>query len=151
PEFAGRVGCLGGWDEVSLLTVESDMLRRWSRPGLLLLGDAAHVVSPVGGVGINLAIQDAVAAANTLAGPLKAGTLKGRHLRAVQRHREWPVRVVQAAQDAAQRWVVAGVLRAAGPYELPLAVRLGLQTPLLRDVPTRLIALGASQVRPKTR
>jgi 2-polyprenyl-6-methoxyphenol hydroxylase-like FAD-dependent oxidoreductase len=140
-----------GWDEVSLLTVESDMLRRWSRPGLLLLGDAAHVVSPVGGVGINLAIQDAVAAANALAGPLKAGTLKDRHLRAVQRRREWPVRVVQAAQDAAQRWVVAGVLRADGPYELPLAVRLGLKVPVLRDVPTRLIALGARQVRPKTR
>jgi 2-polyprenyl-6-methoxyphenol hydroxylase-like FAD-dependent oxidoreductase len=151
PEFAGRVGRLSGWDEVSLLTVESDMLRRWSRPGLLLLGDAAHVVSPVGGVGINLAIQDAVAAANALAGPLRAGTLQDRHLRAVQRRREWPVRVVQAAQDAAQRWVVAGVLKAEGPYELPLAVRLGLKVPVLRDVPTRLIALGARQVRPKTR
>ena len=151
PEFAGRVGLLPGWGEVSLLTVESDMLRRWSRPGLLLLGDAAHVVSPVGGVGINLAIQDAVAAANTLAGPLKAGKLKGRHLRAVQRRREWPVRVVQAAQDFAQRGVVSGILSADGPYELPLAVRLGLKTPLLRDVPTRLIALGARRVRPKTR
>ena len=151
PEFAGRVGRLPGWEEVALLSVESDMLRRWSRPGLLLLGDAAHVVSPVGGVGINLAIQDAVAAANALAGPLKAGRLEGKHLRAVQRGREWPVRVVQAAQDAAQRWVVAGVLSADGPYELPLAVRLGLKTPVLRDVPTRLIALGARQVRPKTR
>lgn len=151
PEFAGRVGRLSGWEEVSLLTVESDMLRRWSRPGLLLLGDAAHVVSPVGGVGINLAIQDAVAAANTLAGPLRTGTLGAGHLRAVQRRREWPVRVVQAAQDAAQRWVVAGVLEADAPYELPLAVRLGLKTPVLRDVPTRLIALGARQVRPKTR
>ena len=151
PEFAGRVGRLSGWEEVSLLTVESDMLRRWSRPGLLLLGDAAHVVSPVGGVGINLAIQDAVVAANTLAGPLKAGTLRDRHLRSVQRRREWPVRVVQAAQDAAQRWVVAGVLEADAPYELPLAVRLGLKTPVLRDVPTRLIALGARRVRPKTR
>lgn len=151
PEFAGRVGRLDGWEEVSLLTVESDMLRRWSRPGLLLLGDAAHVVSPVGGVGINLAIQDAVAAANVLTGPLGAGTLKDGHLRAVQRRREWPVRVVQAAQGAAQRWVVAGVLRSEGPYELPLAVRLGLKTPVLRDVPTRLIALGARQVRPETR
>ena len=105
----------------------------------------------MGGVGIILAIQDAVAAANTLAGPLKAGTLGAGHLRAVQRRREWPVRVVQAAQDAAQRWVVAGILKADGPYELPLAVRLGLKTPVLRDVPTRLIALGARQVRPKTR
>lgn len=151
PEFAGRVGRLSGWEAVSLLTVESDMLRRWSRPGLLLLGDAAHVVSPVGGVGINLAIQDAVAAANELAGPLKAGRLKGRHLRAVQRRRGLPVRVVQAAQNLAQRWIVSGVLSADGPYELPLAVRLGLKAPVLRDVPTRLIALGAQRVRPKTR
>src|SRR3712207_5009463 len=82
PEFARRVGRLGGWEDVSLLTVESDMLRRWSRPGLLLLGDAAHVVSPVGGVGINLAIQDAVAAAKVLAGPLRSGAFEDRHLRA---------------------------------------------------------------------
>jgi 2-polyprenyl-6-methoxyphenol hydroxylase-like FAD-dependent oxidoreductase len=132
-----------------LLSVESDRLRRWYRPGLLLIGDAAHVVSPVGGVGINLAIQDAVVAANVLAGPLGEGRVRDRHLRAVQRRREWAVRLIQGAQDLAQRHVVARVLKGDEPFELSRPLRLLLRTPVLRDVPARLIAYGAWPVRPK--
>src|SRR5215210_5595522 len=147
PEFAGRVEALEEWGEGSLLSVESDRLRRWHRPGLLLLGDAAHVISPVGGIGINLAIQDAVVAANVLAEPLRNGHLSGRHLRSVQRRREAPTRLVQAAQDFAQRWVVVGVLSSEEAYRLPLLLRLLLRVPVLRDLPARLIAYGAWSVR----
>lgn len=147
PEFADRVSALGEWGEGSLLSVGSDRLRRWHRPGLLLLGDAAHVISPVGGIGINLAIQDAVAAANVLAEPLKNGSLSRRHLRSVQRRRETPTRFVQAAQDLAQRWVVAGVLGSEGVYRLPLLLRLLLRAPVLRDLPAHLIAYGVWPVR----
>jgi 2-polyprenyl-6-methoxyphenol hydroxylase-like FAD-dependent oxidoreductase len=143
PEFAARVGALQDWGEGSLLSVESDRLRRWYRPGLILLGDAAHVISPVGGIGISLAIQDAVVAANLLAEPLMADRLDEGHLRSVQRRRETPVRVVQAAQGLAQRWVVAGVLGADEEYRLPLLLRLLLCAPVLRDLPARLIAYGA--------
>jgi 2-polyprenyl-6-methoxyphenol hydroxylase-like FAD-dependent oxidoreductase len=149
PEFADRVSALGEWGEGSLLSVGSDRLRRWYRPGLLLLGDAAHVISPVGGIGINLAIQDAVVAANVLAKPLRDGHLSGRHLRSVQCRREAPTRFVQAVQSLAQRWVVAGVLDSEGAYRLPLLLRLLLHSPLLRDLPTRLIAYGAWSVRVK--
>ena len=149
PELAGRVGTLGEWGEGSLLSVESDRLRRWYRPGLLLLGDAAHVISPVGGIGINLAIQDAVVAANVLANPLKSGRLRQRHLRSVQLRREPPTRLVQAAQGLAHRWVVAGVLGTGGEYSLPLPLRLLLRAPVLRDLPAHLIARGAWPVRVK--
>ncbi len=144
PELEDRVGLLDDWRRCSLLSVESDRLRRWHAPGLLLIGDAAHVVSPVGGVGINLAIQDAVAAANTLAGPLLEGRLKTRHLRAVQRRRGFDARAVQVAQGLAQRWVVAGALdpESDEPFELPRSLKLALKTPLLRDVPVRLISYG---------
>ncbi len=149
PELAGRVAGLRDWGQGSLLSVESDLLRRWYRPGLLLLGDAAHVVSPVGGVGINLAIQDAVVAANVLAGPLGKGMVRVRHLRAVQRRREWAVRLIQGAQELAQRHVVADALHADEPFELSRLLRLLLRTPVLRDVPARLIAYGAWPVHPK--
>ena len=144
PEFADRVGELGEWGEGSLLSVESDRLRRWYRPGLLLLGDAAHVISPVGGVGISLAIQDAVVAANVLVEPLTNARLRERHLRLVQLRRELPTRLIQAAQNLAQRWVVAGVLDSQDAYRLPLLLRLLLRVPFLRDVPARLIGQGAS-------
>jgi 2-polyprenyl-6-methoxyphenol hydroxylase-like FAD-dependent oxidoreductase len=115
----------------------------------LLIGDAAHVVSPVGGVGINLAIQDAVVAANVLAGPLREERVDVRHLRAVQRRREWAVRLIQVAQDLAQRHVVAKVLREDEPFELSRLLRLLLRVPIIRDVPARLIAYGAWPARPK--
>jgi 2-polyprenyl-6-methoxyphenol hydroxylase-like FAD-dependent oxidoreductase len=143
PELAERVGELKDWKQGSLLSVESDRLSRWYRPGLLLIGDAAHVVSPVGGVGINLAIQDAIAAANVLTEPLKAGRLRPRHLKAVQRQREWPTRLVQGAQVLAERWVVSGALDASEPFRLSLFVRFVLRTPLLRDLFARLVAFGA--------
>jgi len=149
PELADRVEALQDWKQGSLLSVESDRLRRWCRPGLLLLGDAAHVVSPVGGIGINLAIQDAVVAANVLAGPLLKGRTRTRHLVAVQRRREWAVRLIQSAQDLAQRWVVADMLKGDELFELPLLLRLLLRTPVLRDVPACLIAYGAWPVHPK--
>ena len=151
PELADRVAGLRDWGQGSLLSVQSDLLWRWYRPGLLLLGDAAHVVSPVGGVGINLAIQDAVVAANVLAGPLSKGKVRARHLRAVQRRREWAVRLIQGAQELAQRHVVADALHADEPFELSRLLRLLLRTPVLRDVPTRLIAYGAWPVHLKKR
>ena len=151
PEFAGRVGVLREWGVGSLLSVESSRLRRWHRPGLLLLGDAAHVISPVGGIGINLAIQDAVVAANVLAEPLVNGRLREGHLCTVQRRRETPTRLVQAAQGLAQSWVVAGVLGSEKTYRLPLLLRLFLRAPVLRDLPARLIAHGAWRVRVKER
>ena len=149
PELADRVAELRDWGQGSLLSVESDLLRRWYRPGLLFLGDAAHVVSPVGGVGINLAIQDAVVAANVLAGPLGKGKVRVRHLRAVQRRREWAVRLIQGAQELAQRLVVADALHADEQFELSRLLRLLLRTPILRDLPARLIAYGAWPVHPK--
>ena len=149
PELADRVAELRDWGQGSLLSVESDLLRRWYRPGLLFLGDAAHVVSPVGGVGINLAIQDAVVAANLLAGPLGKGKVRVRHLRAVQRRREWAVRLIQGAQELAQRHVVADALHADEQFELSRLLRLLLRTPILRNLPARLIAYGAWPVHPK--
>ena len=149
PELADRVAELRDWGQGSLLSVESDLLRRWYKPGLLFLGDAAHVVSPVGGVGINLAIQDAVVAANVLAGPLGKGKVRVRHLRAVQRRREWAVRLIQGAQELAQRHVVADALHADEQFELSRLLRLLLRTPILRDLPARLIAYGAWPVHPK--
>jgi 2-polyprenyl-6-methoxyphenol hydroxylase-like FAD-dependent oxidoreductase len=142
PEFADRAGALRDWGDCSLLAVESSSLRRWHRPGLLLIGDAAHPVSPVGGIGINLAIQDAVVAADRLAEPLRAGRVTVRDLASVRRRRVWPVRLVQACQNLVQRRIVAVALRSTVPYRLPALVRLLLRIPLLRDLPTRLIAFG---------
>jgi 2-polyprenyl-6-methoxyphenol hydroxylase-like FAD-dependent oxidoreductase len=150
PELADRVGHLKKWKQGSLLSVGSDRLRRWYRPGLLLIGDAAHVVSPVGGIGINLAIQDAVVAANVLGGPLRSGRLRLRDLAAVQRRREWPTRLVQGAQDLAQRWVVSGALNTSETYRVPVPLRLLLRAPFSRDLFARLIAFGAWRVRPET-
>jgi 2-polyprenyl-6-methoxyphenol hydroxylase-like FAD-dependent oxidoreductase len=142
PVARDRVGELADWDAVKLLTVRVDRLDRWSRPGLLCIGDAAHAMSPVGGVGINLAIQDAVAAANLLAAPLRDGRLTLADLRQVQRRREWPTRAMQALQIAIQKRVIRRVLGAAGPLRPPLLVRLLDEVPYLRRIPGRLVGLG---------
>jgi 2-polyprenyl-6-methoxyphenol hydroxylase-like FAD-dependent oxidoreductase len=137
---------LRGWDDVRLLTVRVDRLLDWCRSGLLCIGDAAHAMSPVGGVGINLAIQDAVAAANVLFRPLRQGRVTLEHLRRIQNRRELPTRITQALQVAVQRRVIARVLVETGPVKPPLAVRLLAKFPLLRRIPARIIGLG---IRPE--
>jgi 2-polyprenyl-6-methoxyphenol hydroxylase-like FAD-dependent oxidoreductase len=149
PQLSDRVAQLTEWAQVSLLSVESNRLRRWYRPGLLLIGDAAHVMSPVGGVGINYAIQDAVVAANVLVEPLKAGRVQPEHLSAVQRQREWPTRIIQVFQTMIQRRLVSGALGATRPFRLPLLLRLCLRLPILRNFPARLIGLGVRRVHVK--
>jgi PPOX class probable F420-dependent enzyme len=136
PEFADRLEGLKDWRAFSVLAVEPSRLRRWHRPGLLLVGDAAHVASPVGGMGINLAIQDAVVAANVLAGPLRAGRLRAHDLASVQRQREFPVRITQTLQKILHSiGMRTGPTGAGSP---PLLARL----PVVRDLPAWMIALG---------
>jgi 2-polyprenyl-6-methoxyphenol hydroxylase-like FAD-dependent oxidoreductase len=139
-------GVLRDWDEVKLLTVRVDRLARWFRPGLLCIGDAAHAMSPVGGVGINLAIQDAVAAANLLAAPLRAGRVGVEDLARVQRRRDWPTRVTQRLQVLVQNRLVRRVLQSRRPLRPALAVRLLVRFPRLRRLPGRLVGLG---IRPE--
>ncbi|PYN93399.1 MAG: hypothetical protein DMD91_30090, partial [Candidatus Rokuibacteriota bacterium] len=146
PMLSEQVRELRTWDDVKLLTVCVDRLTRWYRPGFLCIGDAAHAMSPIGGVGINLAIQDAVAAANILAAPLRAGLATTEHLRRVQRRRQWPTRVTQRFQVAIQNRVIASVLSTAKPLRPPLAVRLLRLVPRLRRIPARLVGIG---VRPE--
>jgi 2-polyprenyl-6-methoxyphenol hydroxylase-like FAD-dependent oxidoreductase len=146
PVLRDRVGELRSWDDVKLLTVAVDRLRQWWRPGLLCIGDAAHAMSPVGGVGINLAIQDAVAAANILAAPLRAGVPAPEHLRAVQRRREWPTRVTQRLQIVIQNNVIRRVLASRTKPKPPLPVRILNACPHLQRIPARLIGIG---VRPE--
>lgn len=149
PELADRVEHLKEWKQVAMLSVESSRVKQWYQEGLLLIGDAAHVMSPVGGVGINYAIQDAVVAANTLAEPLSAGRVELRHLRSVQRQREWPTRFIQRIQTFIQRVLITNILRANQPLRVPRIVRLFLRTPFLRDIPARIIAFGLKRVHVK--
>jgi 2-polyprenyl-6-methoxyphenol hydroxylase-like FAD-dependent oxidoreductase len=142
PFVADRVGELQDWESIKLLTVQVDRLRQWFRPGLLCIGDAAHAMSPVAGVGINLAIQDAVAAANLLAAPLSAGRLTTEDLRLVQERREWPTRMTQRMQLFIQNRVIKRVLDNAAPLSPPLAFRLLARFPILRRIPARLIGMG---------
>lgn len=146
PHLRDAVAEIRSWDDVKLLTVRVDRLQQWFAPGLLCIGDAAHAMSPVGGVGINLAIQDAVAAANILTGPLLKGAVGSRELRAVQRRREFPTRVTQALQIFIQERVLNRVLSATAPVRAPLAVRILAGVPLLRRIPARLIGTG---IRPE--
>lgn len=134
------------WDQVKLLIVQVNRLKQWWAPGLLCIGDAAHAMSPVGGVGVNLAIQDAVAAANVLVEPLRMGTVNDQHLAAVQYRREWPTRVTQRLQVVVQNRVLANALTGTGDIRPPWMLRVMTTAPLLRQVPARLIGLG---VRPE--
>lgn len=142
PFLRDRVSELRNWNNVSLLTVKVDRLRQWWRPGLLCIGDAAHAMSPVGGVGINLAIQDAVAAANILPAKLSAGTLTDRDLAAVQRRRQFPTRVTQWLQILVQNNVISRVLGSAAPFAVPAPLRLMQRWPSLRRIPARVIGMG---------
>jgi 2-polyprenyl-6-methoxyphenol hydroxylase-like FAD-dependent oxidoreductase len=142
PDLADRTAELQDWEDVKLLSVQADRLRRWHRPGLLFIGDAAHAMSPVGGVGINLAIADAVAAANILAGPLRVGRLRSRDLAAVQLRRELPTRAIQAFQSVAQRRVASSALGPDGAPSIPAPARALLSLRPVRDLPARIIAFG---------
>ena len=142
PVMRDRVGELREWSDIKLLTVLVDRLRRWHRPGLLCIGDAAHAMSPIGGVGINLAIQDAVAAGNILAGPLARGTCSDDDLQRVQTRRELPTRIVQRAQVIVQKRVIGPALRGKGPQQLPFALKLLRWFPMLRRIPARLVGIG---------
>lgn len=147
PRLAAHAETLTGWEQFSLLSVEASRCSQWHKPGLLLIGDAAHVMSPVAGVGINYAIQDAVVAANVLSGPLKMGRVEPSSLAEVQRQREWPTRVIQTMQDWFQKNLIAEVLTAKQPASPPWQLRLLTRLPLLRDLPAHLIAFGARRVR----
>ncbi|MFZ0635965.1 MAG: FAD-dependent oxidoreductase [Candidatus Acidiferrales bacterium] len=149
PRFAPHAEHLTAWHQVSLLSVEASRCPRWYKPGLLLIGDAAHVMSPVGGVGINYAVQDAVVAANVLIAPLRAGRVEVASLAEVQRQREWPTRFIQAMQSFLQKRLIGSALKSSGPLQIPRYVRLLFRVPLLRDLPARLIAFGIKRVRVK--
>jgi 2-polyprenyl-6-methoxyphenol hydroxylase-like FAD-dependent oxidoreductase len=147
PFLRERLGELKDWNDIKLLSVAVDRLRQWSRTGLLCIGDSAHAMSPIGGVGINLAIQDAVAAANELAAPLAKGAVSDEHLRAVQRRREFPTRVTQGFQVFAHKRFIGPALRNARPItSLPFALKLLQTFPILRRIPARLVGMG---VRPE--
>jgi 2-polyprenyl-6-methoxyphenol hydroxylase-like FAD-dependent oxidoreductase len=145
-----RVGELRDWDEIKLLTVKVDRLRQWYRPGLLCIGDAAHAMSPVGGVGINLAIQDAVAAANVLARPLSQGWVSPGHLQKVQWRRILPTRVTQWAQVQMQNRILGRVLGSSQTVAAPWVIRLFNRFPILRRIPARLIGIGVRPEHVKT-
>jgi 2-polyprenyl-6-methoxyphenol hydroxylase-like FAD-dependent oxidoreductase len=147
PYLAPETTALASWDDLKLLSVQITNLPQWCRPGFLCIGDAAHAMSPVGGVGINLAIQDAVAAANLLAIPLRERRLTLADLQQVQRRRHWPARVTQRAQVAIQDEVLSPMLaRRDAPAQPPAAVRLLDRFALLRRLPARLVGIG---VRPE--
>lgn len=142
PFLGDRVAELDDWEDVKLLTVAVDRLERWWRSGLLCIGDCAHAMSPIGGVGINLAIQDAVAAANRLARPLRNGNLTDRDLAAVQRRRILPTRLTQGMQVAIQQRVLDPVIGSDRPITAPWPLRLFNRLPVLRRIPARLIGMG---------
>jgi 2-polyprenyl-6-methoxyphenol hydroxylase-like FAD-dependent oxidoreductase len=149
PFLADRVHLLSDWQQATLLSVESSRLKRWYVPGLLLIGDAAHVMSPVAGVGISYAVQDAITASNLLAEPLRAGRVETGHLAAVQARREWPTRVIQFFQQLIQRRLVSGALDSSRPFRLPLFLRVLPRVPILNQVIPRLIGYGVRSERPR--
>jgi 2-polyprenyl-6-methoxyphenol hydroxylase-like FAD-dependent oxidoreductase len=150
PFFRDRVSELRNWDDVKLLTVKVDRLERWYKPGLICIGDAAHAMSPIGGVGINLAVQDAVAAANILAAPLSSGQELLTFLDQVQRRREFPTRVTQRAQIFIQDRIISGLLTGSKSVSVPLLLQLMQRWPVLQRLPARAIGLGVRPEHAKT-
>lgn len=142
PEMKDRVNEIQQWDQVKLLTVKSDRLTEWHRPGFLAIGDAAHAMSPIGGIGINIAIHDAVAAANVLWEPLRRSAATSSDLERVQQERETPVRVVQWIQTFIQNRLIGRFLTATALPSIPPPFRAILGIPILRDLPPRFIAFG---------
>jgi 2-polyprenyl-6-methoxyphenol hydroxylase-like FAD-dependent oxidoreductase len=142
PFLYDRVDEIRSWDDVKLLTVAVDRLSRWYRPGLLCIGDAAHAMSPVGGVGINLAVQDAVAAANLLFAPLAAGGVSTSDLAQVQRRRKFPTRMTQWLQVQIQNRIIRRILAGRKQLTPPWPLRLLRRFPVLRRIPARLIGMG---------
>jgi len=149
PQLGERVQEIRGWDDVKLLTVQVNRLLQWWRPGLLCIGDAAHAMSPVFGVGINLAIQDAVATANLLAGPLRAGQSTDALLARVQRRRTFPVRIIQGMQVTVHRGLKT-IFRHSGPMRPPRILRLAVRLPGLKRLLARVIGLGIRGERVRT-
>lgn len=146
PHFVDRVAELASWDDIKLLTVQVNRLPRWDIPGMLCIGDAAHAMSPVGGVGVNLAIQDAVAAANILGPVLRRGRATQDDLHAVQQRRAFPTKVTQRIQVLIQNKVISGVLKGTSTPTAPLPLRLLTRFPWLQRFPARAMGLG---VRPE--
>ena len=147
PPLRSGIADVRSWDDVKLLTVAVNRLEQWTRPGLLCIGDAAHAMSPVGGVGVNIAVQDAVAAANILAAKLARGAVSEDDLAAVQRRREFPMRMTQAMQVIVQNNIVRAALKAgSGPFKPPLLMRIVNAVPWLQGLTARFIAVG---VRPE--
>ena len=141
PFLAGRAAEIDSWDKVKLLSVQINRLERWSRPGLLCIGDAAHAMSPVGGIGINIAVQDAVAAANMLTEPLRTGTLTPEHVEQVQRYRERAVHGTQAVQAFAHR-ILNRVLHNPGPIKPAPALRIATSLPGFQRLTARFVGMG---------
>ncbi len=149
PELADRIDEVQTWKQISVLSVESSYVPRWHRPGLLLLGDAAHAMSPVGGVGINYAIQDAVVASNILVGKLRYGIVEQHDLARIQRARALPTRFIQLLQSIIQRSILAVALKSNQPFTLPPVLRIALRLPGLRLLPARIITYGLWPVHVK--
>jgi 2-polyprenyl-6-methoxyphenol hydroxylase-like FAD-dependent oxidoreductase len=146
PRFAENVQSLTDWHQVSLLSVASNRCRRWYKPGLLLIGDAAHTMTPAAGSGIKYAIDDAVEAANVLTGPLLAGRLRLADLREVQRRREWPTRFIQAFGAGGLRRI-GSLLRTGRPTPLPRLTAWLLRLPFVTRLLANLLAFGLWRVR----
>lgn len=142
PFLGERVEEISNWDAIKLLTVTVDRLKQWSKPGLLCIGDAAHAMSPIGGVGINLAIQDAVATANILGPSLSRGPVEAAELAKVQKRRELPTRLTQGMQVLIQKRMIDPILRSKGPVSAPWLIRQVARWPWFRRIPARIIGLG---------
>ena len=146
PFLGERVGQLKSFDDVKLLTVTVERLKKWWRPGLICIGDSAHAMSPIGGVGINIAVQDAVATANRLAAPLRAGTVTDADLQAIEERRTFPVRFTQWMQLTIQKQLISKILHSQERPKPPFLIRIFGMFPFLRRIPARLVGMG---VRPE--